>query len=68
MLFDHVDALQENKKEKADVDKVTGDTYQQRFLNGVATLNEWIIATGGDKVTTNPLYDKRLLEMDELPN
>lgn len=64
--FDHVDALQENKKEKAEVDKVNGDTYQQRFLNGVCTLNEWVIATGNDKVTTNPLYDKRLLEMDEL--
>jgi hypothetical protein len=63
--FSHIDILQENKKEKASVDKVVGDTFLQRFTNGVSTLNEWIIATGGEKVTTLPLYEKRIYEMDE---
>lgn len=60
--FEHVDVLQENKKEKAAVDKQNGDTYMQRFLTGVAPLNDWIVANGNDKVS-GPLYEKRLLEM-----
>lgn len=66
--FSHVDALQENKKEKADLDKTNGDTYLQRFLNGVCTLNQWIIATGEEKITGIDLYDKTLFQMtpDEL--
>ena len=60
--FDHVDVLQENKKEKAAVDKQNGDTHEQRFLNGVGTLNDWIVANGNDKIT-NPLYELRLFEM-----
>jgi HK97 family phage portal protein len=61
--FDHVSALQENKKEKAIVDKTNGDTYLQRFLNGIAPLNEWVISTGNDKVTADEIYDKRIYEM-----
>lgn len=63
--FDHVPALQENKKEKADVDKTNGETFRQRFLHGISTLNDWVISTGNDKVTSVPLYDKRIFEMDE---
>lgn len=61
--FEHVTALQENKKEKAVVDKTNGDTYLQRFISGVCTLNEWVISTGNEKVNNNPLYDLRLFEM-----
>jgi hypothetical protein len=60
--FSHVDVLQENRKEKADVEKVEGDTYLQRFLNGVCTLNDWVVATENTKVS-NPLYDKKIFEM-----
>jgi disulfide oxidoreductase YuzD len=62
--FSHVDVLQENRKEKADVEKVEGDTFLQRFMNGVCTLNDWVVATGNPKVS-NPLYDKKIFEMDE---
>ncbi len=54
--------LQENKKEKAQADKINGDTFLQAFTGGVTTLNEWIIHRGGKK-SSNPLYDKRTLEM-----
>lgn len=63
--FSHINILQENEKERADVDKVNGDVYLQRWQNGVATLNEWIVANDGTKVTGIPLYDKKIFEMDE---
>lgn len=66
--FSHVDVLQENRKEKAEVDSTTGATYKDRWLSGACTLNDWIVANGDAKVTGNPLYEKRLLELtpDEL--
>ena len=60
--FSHVDVLQENKKEKADVDSVNGKTYREAWLSGACTLNDWIVARGDQKVT-GPLYDKKLLEL-----
>lgn len=60
--FSHIDVLQENRKEKADVNKVEGDTFLQRFLNGVCTLNDWVVATENTKVT-DPVYDKKIFEM-----
>lgn len=62
--YSHVDILQENRKEKADVDKTVGDTYLQRFQNGICTLNDWIVASDGNKVAM-PLYDKKIFEMEE---
>lgn len=63
--FSHIDVLQENEKEKADVDKINGEVYLQRWQNGVASLNEWIVANDGTKVTGIPFYDKKIFEMDE---
>lgn len=65
--YSHVDVLQENKKEKAEVDKTTGIVYLQRFQYGVCTLNDWVTANGETKVNS-PLYDKKIFEMtpDEL--
>jgi hypothetical protein len=63
--FEHVDVLQENRVEKSTVDKTNGDVYYQRFINGICTLNEWVVATGNQKVTGSTLYDKRIFEMDE---
>lgn len=60
--FSHVSCLQADRKEEADVNKVKGTTYLERFLNSVCTLNDWIIANG-DKKVADPLYDKRLLQM-----
>lgn len=60
--FSHVGVLQENQKDKSTTDKVFGDVWQQRFLNGVCSLNEWIVAVDGSK-GTGPIFEKRLSEM-----
>lgn len=57
-----VPEMQENKKEKSQTENMEGNTYMQRFLGGVATLNEWRIATGNKK-SANPLYDKLIFDM-----
>lgn len=62
--FTHVDVLQENKKDKASYEKTMGEVYYQRFTAGVCTLNDWIIAAGGEKVS-DPIYDKRIFQMEE---
>lgn len=64
--FSHVSVLQINRKEKADVDKTNGDIWEKRVLNGVATLNDWIMANDGEKVPDNPLYNLKSGEMDEI--
>lgn len=61
--FSHISVLQENRKEKADVDKTVGATYLQRFTNGVATLNDWIVVNDGEK-SSDPLYNKKIFEME----
>jgi hypothetical protein len=61
--YSHVDVLQENRKEKADVDKTVGETYEKAWLNGRCTLNDWRVACGDEKITDNPLYEKTLLEL-----
>lgn len=60
--FSKVPVLQENQKEKSEVDFKNGQTYLTRWMNGACTLNEWIVANDGNKVSS-PLYDKKLLEM-----
>lgn len=60
--YDHVEVLQENKKEKADVAKTQGDTWLIRFKNGVCTLNDWIVSIDGVKGTV-PMYDQKIFEM-----
>lgn len=60
--FDHVDELQENKKEKADVEKIRTDTAKIRFMSGVITLNDWVIDAGYE-ASDNQLYEKRLFDM-----
>lgn len=63
--FSHVDELQENRKEKAAYESIEGGTYLQRWQNGACSLNEWIVANDGNIVAGNPLYEKKILEMDE---
>lgn len=58
----NVTFLEENKKDRADTNRTDGETYDKRFRNGVCTLNEWVVSTGGER-STDPIYDKRLLEM-----
>lgn len=59
-----IEILQGNKKEKAETSRTSGDVMEKRFKNGICTLNEWVIETGGEP-SPNPLYDKKLFEMDE---
>ncbi len=61
--FSHIPVLQANRKEKADVDKINGEMWERRILNGVACLNEWIMANDGKKVENNPLYELKTGEM-----
>lgn len=61
--FSNTPELQENRKEKSEVDKTYGNVYYQRFTSGIISLNDWIVAIDGDKVSS-PLYDKKLFEMD----
>ena len=63
--FDHVEDLQENKKEKAEVDWRNNETNRVRFLHGIVSLNTWIAECGGEPVAGNKLYDKKIFEMDE---
>lgn len=62
--FDHVEALQENKKEKSDVDWRNNETLRVRFLHGVISLDTWLVESGYEAVGKG-LYAKRLLEMDD---
>lgn len=62
--FSKVATLQEDRKDKALVDKTNGGVYKERFLSGVGTLNDWIVANGNPK-NSNALYDKLLFDMSE---
>lgn len=62
--FSNTPELQENRKEKSEVDKTYGNVYYQRFTSGIISLNDWIVAIDGDKVSS-PLYDKKLFEMND---
>lgn len=57
-----VSVLEENKKDRASVNQTEGLIFEKRFKNGVCTLNDWVVATGGEK-SNDPMYDKRILEM-----
>lgn len=60
--FNHIEVLQENKKEEADVNKTNGETWKQRWENGVCTLNDWIVSFDGIK-GTGAIYEKKIFEL-----
>jgi hypothetical protein len=60
--FSHILQIQENRMERAKVDQINGQTYQQAFTSGVCTLNDWIAARGGTKQNA-PLYNKLIFDM-----
>lgn len=60
--YSHIDVLQINKKEKAEVDKTNGIVWAQRWSMGACTLNEWITSYDGIK-GTGELFNKKLSEM-----
>ncbi len=64
--FSHISLLQANLKEKSEVDWKNNETYRIRFNNGIATLNDWRIATGAEPVTGNGMYDKLVYDMNDV--
>lgn len=60
--FSHISVLQENRKDKAAVDKINGDVYLQRWEKGVITLNDWITAIDGTK-GVGDIYEKKIFEL-----
>lgn len=62
--YSHVALLQENLKEKSDVDFRNNQTYKLQFINGIITLNEWRVACGMEAVGGNQMYNKLILDME----
>ena len=60
--FSHVEILQADKKEKADVDWRNNETCRVRFTHSIITLNDWRVVAGYEPVT-NSLFNKLLLDM-----
>lgn len=60
--FNHIPYLQEDKKQKADADKVHGDIWLQRWENGICSLNDWIVSHNGTK-GAGSIYEKKLFEL-----
>jgi len=62
--FSHIPILQEDRKEKADVDKTLGSVWLERWQNGVCTLNDWIVSNDGVK-GVGSIYEKKIFELTE---
>lgn len=60
--FEHIAELQENKKERAEVDRTNSATMLLRWQNGAVSLNEWIVSFDGNK-GTGAIYEKKLFEL-----
>jgi len=60
--FSHVNVLQENKKEKAEVDWRNNETCRVQFIHGLITLNDWRIKLGYQAIA-NSFYEKLLYDM-----
>lgn len=63
--YSHIAALQEDKKLTSDYASAMGGVWEKRWLRGVCSLNEWIAAVDGNVVKGNPVFDKKISEMDE---
>lgn len=59
--FSMVPELQENRKEKSEVDERNGKVWLTRWQSGVATLNDWLTSFEG-KPGVGSIYDKKLFE------
>lgn len=62
--FSHINLLQENLKEKSEVDWKNNETYRIRFANGICTLNDWRVSCKSEPVTGNKMYDKLIYDME----
>ena len=68
--FDHIAALHEDKKAKAETDKANTETYKVQYFMGQRTLNDIRALLGLEKVKNNAVYDKLVFDLspDELAN
>jgi hypothetical protein len=62
--FSHIPILQEDRKEKADVEKILGSVWLERWNNGVCSLNDWIVSNDGIK-GIGSIYEKKIFELTE---
>lgn len=60
--YNHIEALQENKKEKAEVDWRNNETARVQFQHGQITLNDWREAYGREAVS-DAIYNKTTFQM-----
>lgn len=60
--FSNIPELQENRKEKATVDKTMGSVWLERWTNGVATLNDWCVSAELPK-GTGSIYEKKIFDL-----
>lgn len=63
--FDHVSALQEDKRNAAQARRDADTAYQMEFVNNIITLNEWRMYLGEDK-RTDEFGDKYYHELLKL--
>ena len=54
--YDHVEVLQDDKKAKADVDKVRSETAITQYKEGLITKNQLLVAIGQEAVTGGDIY------------
>lgn len=60
--FSHISILQENRKEKSEVEAKNTDTWLKRWQAGACTLNDFIVSFDGDK-GVGGIYDKKLFDL-----
>lgn len=60
--YDHLDLLQENKKDKASSDQINGNIWLQRWQNGTCTLNNWIASWDGEK-GIGKIYENKIFDL-----
>lgn len=60
--FSHISVLQENRKEKSDVESKNTETWIKRWQSGACTLNDFIASFDGEK-GVGSIYDKKLFDL-----
>ena len=72
--FDHIAVMQDDEKEKSEVEKNRSTTYKEKFFGGACTWNEWRQASGDDvvdwgnvRIVELPLEQIAILKSSQLP-
>ena len=62
--FDHIPVLQENEKDRSEINKNISMVHKEMFLTGAITYNQWLQAVGYP-VTTEAWGKKRITDMTD---